>query len=335
MISNITIIGAGIIGLTCALDLSQAGFHVTVYSIHIPGDFAPQYASSMAGANWMSMAGSEEAIRLDLITLRKFQHLADTTIEAGIERKLCRIFYNRQQPPSELLFRGSRPWYASTSPSFKTLDKTEVPSPYEYGFEFESVVVNTKLYLTWLHGQCIKHGVKFIRRKINDLKQIRLTDTDCIVNACGNSYKDDSASYITRGQTILVQNSIEKMYFAAGDGDEITYIMTRPHGGGTILGGSYQPHNSCENADNVLSEKIISRCRQICPELCEADIEIISTNVGFRHTREGGPRIERCERVIHAYGFGGYGYQSSYGVSEKVQDLIEDMSPNKVARCTL
>lgn len=45
--------------------------------------------------------------------------------------------------------------------------------------------------------------------------------------------------------------------------------------------------------------------------------------------RKGGPRVER-ERVakdglwiVHAYGHGGYGYQSSYGSAYMVFDLVE------------
>jgi len=56
---------------------------------------------------------------------------------------------------------------------------------------------------------------------------------------------EDLAVYPTRGQTILVRNECSKMYFRAAErlGEEPTYIIPRPFGGGTILGGCRQAGN--------------------------------------------------------------------------------------------
>lgn len=47
-------LSAGVIGLTCALNLSaKPGIRVTVLAKHMPGDYDIEYASPWAGANYL------------------------------------------------------------------------------------------------------------------------------------------------------------------------------------------------------------------------------------------------------------------------------------------
>ena len=54
---------------------------------------------------------------------------------------------------------------------------------------------------------------------------------------------------------------------------------------------------------------------------------VVSDIVGRRPTRRGGPRIEQeqmgAKTIIHAYGFGGRGYETSWGAAAKVLKLIK------------
>ena len=68
---------------------------------------------------------------------------------------------------------------------------------------------------------------------------------DLVVNCTGlSAYKlggvEDKSMFPIRGQTVLVRNEADAMYSISGNddsGDEMTYVMTRAAGGGTILGG--------------------------------------------------------------------------------------------------
>jgi hypothetical protein len=59
-------------------------------------------------------------------------------------------------------------------------------------------------------------------------------------------------------------------------------------------------------------------------------LEVIRHGVGLRPMREGGPRIEAetlkgkgsSLSVVHCYGHGGYGYQSSYGSADMALGLV-------------
>ncbi len=103
-------------------------------------------------------------------------------------------------------------------------------------------------------------------------------------------------------------------------------------GGGTLLGGCYQKGNWDSQIDPNLATRIMKRCIDICPSLTGGKgiehLSIIRQGVGLRPVRLGGTRLEK-ERIndvwiIHNYGHGGYGYQSSYGCSQVVVKLVKE-----------
>jgi D-amino-acid oxidase len=77
---NITILGAGVIGLTSALVLAHSypSATITVVAKHFPGDRSIEYTSPWAGANWSSMAYDNGPLeKLDEVTFKRFGQLID------------------------------------------------------------------------------------------------------------------------------------------------------------------------------------------------------------------------------------------------------------------
>lgn len=76
----------------------------------------------------------------------------------------------------------------------------------------------------------------------------------------------------------------------------------------------------------------MKRCIELCPALVAQGqgiegLKIIRHAVGLRPLRKNGPRVEK-ERVtklwvVHNYGHGGYGYQTSYGCAVDVVHAVE------------
>jgi D-amino-acid oxidase len=103
-------------------------------------------------------------------------------------------------------------------------------------------------------------------------------------------------------------------------------------GGGCILGGCLQKGSWESQPDPNLAIRIMKRCVDLCPELTKGQgiekLSIIRHGVGLRPMREGGPRVEKEKFdnvwVVHNYGHGGYGYQSSYGTAELAAKLVEE-----------
>lgn len=163
---------------------------------------------------------------------------------------------------------------------------------------------------------------------------------DLIVNCTGLMASrlggvEDKSVVPARGQIVVVRNDAGKMVDISGTddgGDEACYVMTRAAGGGTILGGSYQKDNWDSQIDPNLAVRIMKRAVELCPALTGGrgieHLDIIRHGVGLRPVREGGTRVEK-ERigdtwVVHNYGAGGAGYQSSYGCAQAAVHLIEE-----------
>ena len=146
---------------------------------------------------------------------------------------------------------------------------------------------------------------------------------------------EDKSVVPARGQVVVVRNDAGKMINVSGtdDGnDEACYVMTRAAGGGTVLGGSYQKGNWESQMDPNLATRIMKRAVEQCPALTGGKgiehLDVVRHGVGLRPVREGGTRVEKERlggmRVVHNYGAGGAGYQSSYGCAQAAVGLIEE-----------
>lgn len=229
---------------------------------------------------------------------------------------------------------------------FRSLPHESLGPGIDSGTVFTSVCINTAIYLPWLVSQCLAGGVVFKRAAFKHILDASSGDVhpsgkvDLVVNCTGLMASklggvEDSTVVPARGQIVAVRNSVGKMLDVSGtdDGDgEACYVMARAAGGGTILGGSYQKGSWESQPDPNLAIRIMKRAVKMCPALTNGKgiehLDIIRHGVGLRPVREGGTRIEK-ERidglwVIHNYGAGGAGYQSSYGCARATVELIEE-----------
>lgn len=238
------------------------------------------------------------------------------------------------------------PWYSRLFPDFRELTPRELPNGVTSGCEFTGICINTAIYLPWLVGQCSKQGVIFRRGRVSHINELRdmhhrRGKVDVIVNATGmgaralGGVKDMDMAPI-RGQTVLVDNESPSMYNISGTDDgaeEISYVMTRAVGGGTILGGTYQKDHWDPHPDPQITERIIKRCVALRPAMANGkgveEIKVIRASVGLRPYRKSGVRVEADLRtcgkdtlVVHNYGHAGWGYQGSYGCAEMVVELV-------------
>ncbi|KAI9679343.1 MAG: hypothetical protein M1817_005363 [Caeruleum heppii] len=298
--ANIVVLGAGVAGLTTALLLSQN----------------PRYSITIVA-----------------------KHMPDTVI------------YNRKKDVdsatatwfAELL--STKPWFKDTVPDFRELPQESLPPGVDSATSFTSVCINTAIYLPWLAGQCLKNGAVIKRGVVSHVA--RAADlhhsgrrADVVLNCTGLAAAklggvEDKDIIPARGQIVLVRNEPGVMCGASGtdDGeDECVYIMQRAAGGGTILGGCYQKGNWDSQPDPTLALRIMKRAVDLCPALTDGKgieaLDIVRHGVGLRPLRTNGVRLEREKIddtwVVHNYGHGGFGYQSSYGCSQVAVSLVEE-----------
>ncbi|KAF2396533.1 D-amino-acid oxidase [Trichodelitschia bisporula] len=354
---KVTVLGAGVLGLTTALQLShRPNYKVTVVAKHMPGDYDIEYASPWAGANYMPVGkpGSNLAT-FERDTWPELSRLATGVLEAGVHFQE-NVLYNRKKDATtatgewfaELM--RTDPWYKDVVPNFRVLSKDEVKPGYDSGTAFRSVCINTAIYLPWLAGQCLKNGVIIKRGILTDVAQAAGfhhsgQPADIVINCTGlGALKlggvEDKAVYPARGQIVVVRNDPGVMTSVSGtdDGsDEATYIMHRAGGGGCVLGGCLQKDSWESQPDPNLAIRIMKRCVELVPALTggrgiEA-LSVIRHGVGLRPMRTGGPRVEKEKIngvwVVHNYGHGGYGYQSSYGSANAAAKLVDEIAGPK------
>ncbi|KZF23205.1 D-amino-acid oxidase [Xylona heveae TC161] len=350
--SNITVLGAGVVGLTTALLLSKnPNYNVTVVAKHMPGDFDIEYTSPWAGANMFPMAArNTPAMEYEKNTWPELAHLAKNVPEAGIHFQDTKIFNRKSDVGSETEkwfaeLLGPNPWFKDVLPNVHELDKSELPSGYDSGKGFTTVCINIQIYLPWLASQCLKNGVVIKRgivSHITDAANLHHSGkkADLVVNCTGLGAAklggvEDKNVIPVRGQIVLVRNDPGGMYGTSGTDDgeaENTYIMKRAGGGGTILGGCYQKGNWDSQPDPNLAVRIMKRCVDLCPALTGGKgieaLSVIRHGVGLRPLRVNGVRLEKESiqglRVVHNYGHAGFGYQASYGSSQVAVKLVDE-----------
>ena len=145
---------------------------------------------------------------------------------------------------------------------------------------------------------------------------------------------EDKDVYPARGQIVVVRNTCDVMASTSGTDDgseEACYIMHRAAGGGCVLGGCLQKDNWESQPDPSLAVRIMKRAVELRPELVEKGkgvegLSIIRHGVGLRPMRKGGIRVAKeviqGVPVVHNYGHGGYGYQTSYGAADAVVKVV-------------
>lgn len=222
---------------------------------------------------------------------------------------------------------------------------SELPPGCVYGVKYDALTVNVPKYLAWLLKQFQKLGGTIDHRKVTSLADAVGDHAstsgpapEIVVNCTGLGSRNfgslaDSATYPTRGQTILVRApqvdyTITKL--VAGE-KYFPYVIPRDDGI-VVLGGTYQEGNDDLKPDPATAEAILERCKSICPELVSGPCEILEHKVGLRPTRVGYARVEHEKvteagkdyAVFHNYGHGGWGYQGSWGCSRNVLKLLRE-----------
>lgn len=147
------IVGAGVVGLTTALELRARypASTIIVAAKFLPGDSAPDYTSAWGGANWFPAArdnGPHED--WEAITYRKFKELSSSHPETGI--RPMNICWHYEAPIDQVGITTpatGKLWFEELVGGLTKIDEKDLPSGTSFGYEMASFVIDVQRYLPW------------------------------------------------------------------------------------------------------------------------------------------------------------------------------------------
>ncbi|EHK25449.1 uncharacterized protein TRIVIDRAFT_79305 [Trichoderma virens Gv29-8] len=347
--TDIVVIGAGVIGLSAALRLQQEGYNVTIVAKEFPTPFEAadkraliNYTSQWGGAHNRFVLPTNPAETLEHgYSLTTFRHMEDTLKEfpeAGITF-MKGIEYFENPPPVYRDLTAEKALQLGIK-EFKLLEKKDFPDDkVTRGYEYKTWCVNPMVYCSFLLRRFHILGGKAINMELRTPNEAFLIkDVDLVVNCSGQGFNDPDV-FPTRGQTCLVANPCDATVTRQNADGSWTFCVPRNFHGGTVIGGTKEPDNWDPEPSPETRARLLSAFAATYPPIvADGPLQPLGDIVGRRPTRRGGIRLEREEihpekiigvkgqgvrRVVHAYGLGGRGFELSWGVAEEVLLLVK------------
>jgi D-amino-acid oxidase len=311
---QITIIGSGVSGLSCAVRLLEAGHDVCVWARDLP----PHTTSNVAAAVWYPYKAFPEALVLgwSATTYAELARLAAEAPQSGVIVRGGLELFRAPEPD---------PWWKAAVPSFRRATPAELPAGFAAGFAFQAPVIEMPVYLGYLAERATKGGGVIERRTPQSLDEA-LGDADVVVNCAGLGARElvgDTSMVPIRGQIVRVaQVGLEQFILDDHGPAGVTYIVPRTRD--IILGGTAHEHNENLTPDPPTAAAILARCQVLEPRL--RDAMVLEHRVGLRPGRPA-VRLEAEPRgralLVHNYGHGGAGVTLSWGCADEVVRLLE------------
>jgi D-amino-acid oxidase len=306
------VVGCGVIGLTAAVGLREAGLDVRIVTAALP----PDTTSSVAAALWYPYKAYPEnrVLSWGKRTFELFEDLARVP-ESGVHMREGVELWREPVPD---------PWWASAVPEVRRCAEDELPPGYRDGHVFVVPVVEMPVYLGYLLDRFVRLGGRIEHRAISSLEEAG--EGRVVINCAGLGARElvgDPSMEPIRGQIVRVRNpGLERFMLDEQNPEGVTYVVPRSED--CILGGTAEEGEWDTEPDPETAAGILRRCTALEPRLAGA--EILEHRVGLR---PGRPeiRLEREDAAhgpprVHNYGHGGSGITISWGCAEETLRLV-------------
>jgi D-amino-acid oxidase len=311
---DVVVVGAGVIGLSAAIRLQEAGLAVRI----VASDLPPDTTSGVAAAIWYPYRAYPEAdvLRWGRHTYAVFEQMAATPA-TGVRMSVTKEFFRDPAPD---------PWWRAAVTDLRRCRPTELPDGYRDGLVFTTPVVEMPVYLAGLWQRFTSAGGVIEQRTIGSLGELAGT-AEAVVNCPGLGARElagDATVAPIRGQVVRVENPGIDQVVLDQYGDDVTYIV--PRTGDCVLGGTAEEGETDLEPDPRTAAAILRRCTALEPRLAGA--RVLGHRVGLRPGRPA-VRLEREDYAdgtpcVHCYGHGGAGVTLSWGCAADVVALIRN-----------
>ena len=301
---RVVVVGAGVVGLTSAVRLAEAGHRVDVFARDLPRETT----SVVAAALWYPY----RALPQDRVTAwgaaayDVFEGLADDP-RTGV----------RMLPGTEVLARATPdPWWAAAVPDLR---RVAAPGEHADAWSFTAPVVDMPVHLAWLASRLEELGGTLTRMSLGGLPPV--ADDEVVVDCAGMGARllaRDAGVHPVRGQVVhLAGVPLERWWL---DADGPTYVV--PRGEVVVVGGTAEEGEWSRTPSPETATAILQRATRLVPELARGTV--VLHKVGLRPAR-AQVRLETEGRVVHNYGHGGAGVTLGWGCAAEVVGLVEGL----------
>jgi D-amino-acid oxidase len=307
------VVGCGVIGLSVAVSLQEAGLEVRTLTAAPPSETT----STVAAALWYPYKSYPEdrVLPWGKRTYDVFAELSHVTVSGVYLREGAELW---REPVED-------PWWMEAVPNVRRCGKKELPPGYEDGHVFAAPVIEMPVYMDYLLDRFAAAGGSVERRVVSSLEEVA-EEGRVVVNCSGLGARKlvgDMSMMPIRGQIMRVRNpGLERFLLDEGNPEGVTYIVPRTED--CVLGGTAEEGEWDTKPDPEIAAGIMRRCVALESRLAEA--AVVEHRVGLR---PGRPEV-RLERntlsngvpCIHNYGHGGSGVTLSWGCAEEVTELV-------------
>ena len=315
---DVTVIGAGVIGLTTAICLAEAGARVAVHAAQPPD----QTTSMAAGALWgPHLVGADERVpgwaEMTRRTLRELMAHSFVRECAGVSATAPATGQAMGQLPE-----GAPPAEVTACAA------GDVPPGYAQAWRYSAPLVSMPEYLGYLHERYRRAGGQPVAPASYPAlaAAARAVGSPVLVNCSGTGARSlvpDPDVVAVRGQVVIIRNPGITEFFVGVGGPlaELTYVF--PHVGRVVLGGTEQEGDWRLEPDPAAARRILTACAAVVPAVAGADV--VAHRVGLRPLRSSvrleAERDENGTTIVHNYGHGGSGVTLSWGCAREAATL--------------
>jgi len=300
---EVIVAGAGVVGLTAAIRLREAGIVADIVARDPPA----ATTSAVAAALWYPYRAFPRE-RVAAWSARGFAVLSGLAATPGSGV--------RMRWGTELVAPGAEdPWWRPAVPSFARTAE---------GYRFAAPVADMSVHLPWLAARLEALGASLAIATLGSLDEA-LARAPVVVNCAGLGARElarDEALLAVRGQILLVeQTGVEEWLLDQSDPERLLYVVPRERD--VVLGGTAQEGDEDVAVDPATAAAIRARCEAAVPALRGA--RVLREAVGLRPARPA-VRLEREARadgtIVHCYGHGGAGVTLAWGCADEVTALV-------------
>jgi D-amino-acid oxidase len=310
---DVTVVGAGVAGLSTAWCLLDAGHRVRVVATDPP----PETTSAVAAAVWYPYLAEppERVLAWGARTLEVF-----TALEARRAGGVRLAELVEVVPPG-----APEPWFRGVVDGYRRLERDALPGGHSDGWRFTAPVVPTPRYLPWLAEDVRRRGGRVELRRLASLHDVS-RHTDVVVCCAGLGARDlvgDRSVVPVRGQVAVATNpGLDRVLLdESTDPEAPTYVI--PRGVECVLGGTAEAGRWSVEPEPATAAAIVERCTALEPRLASAPV--LEHKAGLRPARPS-VRLELGDidgtPLVHNYGHGGAGITLSWGCAEEAARLV-------------